>query len=114
MPETNLQKSILDYIEARGYYAVNVITASTSGVPDILACIAGTFVGIEVKLDYNSTSVLQDDDIGLIQESGGKTIIAYSIKDVSELIDELEDTTEELVISDLVYDSTAYIPIDED
>ena len=63
--EAGLQKSILEYLRGKGFYAqrincgltrlqdprgrVRVIRGATKGTPDVLACLYGYFVGIEVK-----------------------------------------------------------------
>lgn len=64
MTETEIQKNIIGYLRIKGFYAqrINsgmtvlmykgkkrVIRGADKGTPDILACIYGYFVGIEVK-----------------------------------------------------------------
>lgn len=46
-----------------------------SGIPDILACVNGTFVGIEVKAPNGKPSELQKYNVRQIMESGGIAII---------------------------------------
>ncbi|EJO5347172.1 VRR-NUC domain-containing protein [Clostridium botulinum] len=65
---------------------------SKSGIPDIIACVGGTFVAIEVKAPNGRASELQKRNIRLIQESGGVGYILYPKgflqfkKDMKELI----------------------------
>lgn len=47
------------------------------GVPDILACVNGTFVGIEVKADNGKPSELQFYNIRGIRKAGGYAWIVY-------------------------------------
>jgi Holliday junction resolvase len=91
MKEQAYQSKILKYLNDEGYYAVKVISASKKGVPDIIACINGKFVGIEVKTPRtrNNTSELQKYNIELIKESKGIAGVAVTIDDVKELIKEL-------------------------
>ena len=49
MKEQYIQAKISKWLKSQGYYYVVIIQARP-GVPDILACVNGTFVGIEVKL----------------------------------------------------------------
>lgn len=46
-----------------------------AGIPDIIACINGRFVGIEVKAENGRPSPLQLDKIASINESGGYGVI---------------------------------------
>lgn len=65
---------------------------SKSGIPDIIACVNGTLVGIEVKAPNGKPSELQKRNIRLIQESKGIGYILYPHqfeafkKDMKELL----------------------------
>lgn len=48
-----------------------------TGVPDILACVNGYFVGIEVKAQNGHPSELQLYNVRKIRESGGFAFIVY-------------------------------------
>ena len=48
-----------------------------SGVPDILACVNGYFVAIEVKAQNGKPSELQLYNVRKIRESGGFAYIVY-------------------------------------
>ena len=50
---------------------------SQSGIPDIIACVNGHFVGIEVKAEDGHASPLQIRNIDLIQKSKGYAYILY-------------------------------------
>jgi len=84
--EQQLQAKIIKYILSKGGYIVKVVTATKKGVPDILACINGTFYGIEVKIGRNRASPLQLANLRQIKEAGGIGILAYSVKDVTMAI----------------------------
>jgi len=88
MKEQDIQRKIIKYLEANGAYVVKVVSATKSGVPDILACIKGQFVAIEVKTPktINNVSRLQKYNLATIEAAGGKTIIAKSLEDVKGLI----------------------------
>jgi Holliday junction resolvase len=55
-----------------------------AGVPDIIACLNGRFVGIEVKRPGGIVSPLQQYNIDEIHRSGGVAFVAYSVEDVRE------------------------------
>lgn len=48
-----------------------------SGIPDILACINGYFVGIEVKAQNGKPSELQLYNVRKINKSGGFAFVLY-------------------------------------
>ena len=50
---------------------------SPSGIPDIIACVNGRFVGIEVKKDSGKVSKLQERNIRLINNANGVGVILY-------------------------------------
>lgn len=91
MKEQLIQHKIIKYLESKGCYVVKVIQASKSGVPDILACIKGRFVALEVKKPdtVNNTSKLQVYNLNKIKESGGKGYVVSCIEDVRKLLLEL-------------------------
>ena len=88
--ETNLQNDILMLLEAYGYPAYNIIQASKSGVSDILACVEGRFVAIEVKLEYNQPSALQERKQQKIRTAKGFAIVAKHLEDVTQLIETIK------------------------
>ena len=85
-PEQKIQKSIIKWLEAEGHYVVKVISASRAGVPDILACVNGKFVAIEVKTPgtQNNISPLQAYNLDKINICGGHAIAAWSLEQVKE------------------------------
>ena len=63
-----------------------------SGIPDILACVNGRFVAIEVKSDKGKPSVLQLRQVELIKKSNGIALILYpkDFEQFKNLITELK------------------------
>lgn len=57
---------------------------SASGIPDLICCINGKFVGIEVKAKNGRASKLQEINIDSINESSGIGAIVYP-KDFEDL-----------------------------
>ena len=66
-------------LKDNGAYFVKFFANSytKSGVPDILACVNGYFVGIEVKAENGHPSDLQIYNVQKIRESGGFSFIVY-------------------------------------
>ena len=93
MKEQKIQSDIVKYLESIGAYVVKVIKATRSGVPDIIACINGLFVAVEVKKKGGRVSSLQWHNIKRIQDKGGIAIVAYSVEDVEKIFKEGIDIT---------------------
>lgn len=62
-----------------------------AGVPDIIACVDGVFIGIEVKRPGGIVSPLQQLNIDDINRSGGVAFVAYSVEDVRKQIEKLRN-----------------------
>lgn len=88
MTEQQIQKKIITYLEKEGCYVVKVMSASKSGVPDILGCYEGVFFGIEVKTPTTSNNVskLQEYNLDKIIESGGHSLVAWNVEQVEEFL----------------------------
>lgn len=56
------------------YFANNY---TKRGIPDLLACVNGYFVAIEVKAENGTPSELQIYNVKKIQEAGGIALILY-------------------------------------
>lgn len=57
-----------------------------AGIPDIICCINGKFVGIECKDGDNEASTLQIAHGIQIRKSGGYFCIAKSVEDVQQFL----------------------------
>ena len=51
----------------------------SSGIPDIVACINGRFVGIECKAGKGKTTALQEKNLNAISQAGGLSIVVNEI-----------------------------------
>ncbi len=89
MTEQQIQKKILTMQEETyDAYTVKVVSASRGGVPDILCCIEGRFVAIEVKRpeSKNNVSKLQEYNLSKIEQRGGISMVAWDVPMVKELL----------------------------
>ncbi|OLN21423.1 recombinase RecB [Domibacillus antri] len=90
--EKHIENQIKRWLEQHGIWFMKVHGSmyQKAGVPDILACVNGAFVGIEVKRPGGIVAPLQNWNIDEIQQSGGHAFVAYSVEDVErELRDRL-------------------------
>lgn len=78
--EKNFENRIKKYFEEKGAYFIKYWAGAAytkSGIPDILACVNGYFLGIEVKAPNGRPSPLQIHNLKKIDEAGGYGILLY-------------------------------------
>ena len=61
---------------------------SHAGIPDLILCVNGFFVAIELKVPGNTTTQIQDVTLDKILEAGGRTAVCYSVTDVRQFFEE--------------------------
>lgn len=91
MREKNIENKIKNYLKSKGayYFKHHGNQFSQVGVPDIIVCYKGRFIGIEVKNETGKTSPLQDINLKMINDNGGIGIVARKVEDVSKVIDNI-------------------------
>ncbi|WP_424474816.1 VRR-NUC domain-containing protein [Oceanobacillus kimchii] len=78
MKESVFQKKVIAFLKSKEVWHIKYWAGSQytkEGVPDVLACINGTFHGIELKTDVGTASKLQLYNIRKIKDSGGEAYI---------------------------------------
>lgn len=86
MKEQQIQTAIIKHLQSRGAWVCKIIKASKAGVPDVLACVDGRMVALEVKAPGGRVSELQEYNIEKIIGAGGLAGVVYSVADVEELL----------------------------
>ena len=74
MRESQFQSRVLDFLRSQGIYFIKYWGGghfTRAGVPDIIACVNGIFVAIELKTETGRVSKLQEYNLYKIRESGG-------------------------------------------
>lgn len=84
--EKHIETKIKGYLDSLGAYYVKTHGSvySRAGTPDIIACINGRFIAIEVKRPGGVVSQLQRANLKLIEQAGGVAFVAYSVEDTKE------------------------------
>ena len=60
----------------RAYYFFPMMGGfARSGIPDIIVCHEGKFLGVECKAGRNTTTPLQEAEMLKIREAGGSTLV---------------------------------------
>lgn len=88
--EKAIENEIKGYLDSMNAYHIKTHGSmfSKAGTPDILACVSGKFVGIEVKKIGGVVSALQVANIKLIQKAGGIAFVAYSLEEAKRNLKE--------------------------
>jgi hypothetical protein len=76
-PEKKVKDAVKKILNAHGAYYFSPVTGGfgTSGVPDIVACIHGKFVGIETKAGKGKPTALQEKNLMNIMNTGGIAVL---------------------------------------
>lgn len=92
-PETALVNAIRRELGRRGIYVVKIHgdPYQPSGEPDLLCCIRGRFVALEVKVGDNQPTILQRHQLRLIRDAGGLAVVVWSVEQALEAIEHVRD-----------------------
>ena len=82
--ENKVKESVQKYLDSLGAYHIKEHGSiyMRAGIPDIICCYKGRFIGIETKDGDNKASELQLAHGRKIKRNDGIFIIAYSVEDV--------------------------------
>ena len=72
-PEAKVKRKVVDILKgAKAYYFFPATGGyGRSGVPDIVCCWRGMFIGIECKAGKNTPTALQEKELEFIRKAGG-------------------------------------------
>lgn len=94
-PEKKVKEAVVKILkEFNAYYFYPVLGGfGSSGVPDIVACFNGRFIGIECKAGKNEPTALQKKNLKAIAFTGGIPMVVNetNIEDVREVLDAISD-----------------------
>ena len=104
--EKNYENKIKTYLHSKKCYCVKYFGCmySTSGTPDLLCCINGHFLAIEVKAQDGVPSELQLQKIKDIRNAGGFAYVAYpsgwtKLKDIIDgILEDRFNKEEEMIL----------------
>lgn len=76
-PEVKVKRKVVDILKAAGAYYFYPVTGGfgNSGVPDIVVCYQGRFIGIECKAGKNKPTPLQEQNLERITQAGGISLV---------------------------------------
>jgi hypothetical protein len=99
---TEVVNPIIEYITLRGGVAIRInsgaipvegkksriFRGAPAGTSDIIGCWHGRFLAIECKLPGNKPTALQVEFLERIRTAGGIGMVAYSVNDVINILEE--------------------------
>ena len=92
-PEAKVKKVVVNQLRNLGAYYFYPVTGGygRSGVPDIIVCYNGCFIGIECKAGTNKPTPLQEKNLKDIQAAGGVSLVVNedNISTVGEILQNL-------------------------
>jgi Holliday junction resolvase len=76
-PEKKVKDNVKKILKDSGAYFFSPVTGGygSSGVPDIVCCYKGKFIGIETKAGSGKPTALQEKNLMEIAEKGGVAIL---------------------------------------
>lgn len=90
-PEAKVKKQVAKILDEYGAYYFYPATGGfgRSGVPDIIVCFKGHFIGIECKAKKNTPTLLQLRELQKIVVAGGFSVVINedNIERVREILD---------------------------
>ena len=86
-PESKVKAKCVDIIKKHGAYYFYPVTGGygRSGIPDIIVCYQGLFLGIECKAGFNKPTALQEREMSHIHKAGGAAIVIR--EDTTDMLD---------------------------
>lgn len=93
-PEARVKKQVVSILKRHGAYYFYPVTGGygRSGVPDIVACWQGRFIGIECKAGDNVLTPLQEKNLQEIRMNRGIAMVITE-KDIPWLMTAMQNNT---------------------
>jgi hypothetical protein len=102
-PEKKVKGNVVAVLKALNAYYFFPATGGygRSGVPDVVTCLGGKFIGIECKAGSGKTTPLQERELQAIEDAGGIAILysepAMNKQDLKELLRKGEGNWRDIV-----------------
>lgn len=91
-PEAKVKAAVKKVLDSLGIYHFSPFMAGMgrAGVPDIICCYNGQFIGIECKAGKGQTTALQERELAAIRAAGGWAMVVRET-DIPDLKEQLEN-----------------------
>ena len=90
--ESTIQAKIMKFLRSLGAYcwAIKTEVCNERGVPDILCCYRGRFVGFEVKTAKGKISGPQRAQMQRIHRACGRAVVVRSVADAKAVLEQID------------------------
>jgi Holliday junction resolvase len=92
-PERKVKAAVVKVLKQYGAYGFYPVAGGfgSSGIPDIVVCYRGRFIGIECKAGKGKTTALQERNLQQIRDSGGIALVVNeeNLHTVQEVLDSI-------------------------
>lgn len=77
--EKRFENKVKKYLDEIGAWYLKTISNGyqRAGIPDLLICYKGRFLGVELKATRGRVTALQDRELKLINNAGGTGLVLY-------------------------------------
>ena len=90
-PEGKVKALIKDYLNTLGvwHFSPPANGFGRSGIPDLVCCFQGRFIGIEVKAPgkRTNTTTMQDREIASINAAGGTALVVDDVAQIKHIFE---------------------------
>ena len=90
-PEGKVKARIKDYLNNLGvwHFSPPANGFGRSGIPDLVCCFQGRFIGIEVKAPgkRTNTTTMQDREIASINAAGGTALVVDDVAQIKHIFE---------------------------
>lgn len=89
--EKSFQDRVIEYLKSENIYSINVFASGYTGkgTPDLITCIDGKFVAMELKVGNNGLSNAQIIRKKQIERAGGLHFVPRSFNEVVDIIEKV-------------------------
>lgn len=92
MLESKIQRDIISYLRRKRVFHLRFQAQSNiNGIPDIICCYNGLFIGLELKQENGRATELQKKKLDAINNAGGIGLVVRSVEEVDNLFKELDN-----------------------
>ena len=97
--ESVFVSKIKSYLRENGAYCEKIWGGGfqSAGIPDIIACYRGIFVGLEAKVGKNKASEIQKVKIKQINDAGGFAAVVYTLDDVKDILQAIDNYIDSII-----------------
>lgn len=115
-PESRLSRRIMHHLRSQGVFVFKQHGSefTMAGLPDLIACVDGLFVGFEVKMPdkRHNTSVTQDLVLSMIRQSKGLTFVICSAYEALGIVSKIRDCLRDCEYYEMIGDMHDMLDVD--